>query len=296
LLGLIRCSIGYVEHCVVYNVLFIELKLSPHINFLMNITNYYNKLTLFLSKILLVQTLFVSLIRKYYNLLNALPRFVSIPVLFVSAAAKLAIGLLSFIFFYEPFYWGSWKALLHAPGMYFYIGEIVGHWIQSFRDCWLWSSIAFGPLPASEMYYYTLLSYWQEYPWLVVYNLFLTVYVVISLQYFGLILKALILKKKVLNLTVRFWHTLLGMLLLIVILVVFVWCPPVFGFGVPYHFNNILHPWQDILDAYPECFDNVDEVCRNCLGFVLLFMPLRTSTCFSIFFCLSMLVFLGWKS
>jgi hypothetical protein len=234
-----------------------------------------------------------SLMHGYYKRLSLLPQPFSTVILLISTAVWLTLGMLAFIFLYEPFYWGSWKALFHAPGVNFYIGEIVGHWIQSFRDCWLWSSIAFGPLSADEMYYYTLLCYWQEYPWLVVYNLLLTLYVVISLQYFGLILKALILKKKVLNVTVHFWHTLLGMLLLIAILIIFVWCPPVFGFGVPYHFNNILHPWQDILDAYPECFDNDDEVCSNCLDFVSLCILPRTSTCFNMFFCLSILFLLA---
>lgn len=225
--------------------------------------------------IFIIQKTVYGAISACYQRLNAMPRYKSIPIFIIGALVWILVGLLIFLFTYELFFWGSYKSLVALyPHIPLYMGTIWAHWIQLFRECWLWSSMAYGPLPAYQMFYYTLVSYKEEHLALLVWHVLLIAFLVLSVQCLGLMLGGLIFKKKNLGLRINGLYTLLGMCVVTILLLVFVLCSPVFGWGLePSAFPNVLHPWQDVLDArerelqeYLQALPESEEEVANALG------------------------------
>jgi hypothetical protein len=176
----------------------------------------------------------------YYVVIARRPMYLSIAFLCFSAGVVVCISVIVWCVIYSALV-GFPLAILKSPGVYEFVTHTVKGSIDLYRVAWLAAAAQYGPgpVPMLYLYWYALALTAWVYPNIVVFNILIVWYTVLFYQCFALMLKGLITQKPKINLReLKPRHTFLGMIMLMLGLIFFVWCPPMLGFGVPAHFET----------------------------------------------------------
>jgi hypothetical protein len=136
--------------------------------------------------------------------------------------------------------WGAPSVALSMPRLDFTVYTIDA-WIGLYRVAWLAAAAEYGPpgpVPASFLYWNTFKYTSLYFPQLVVFNILLIWYMVLFGQCFSVMLKALLAQKSTIKIKLNAWQTRLWVLILTLVLILCVWCPPLLGFGVSTDFKT----------------------------------------------------------
>lgn len=208
-----------------------------------------------------------------YSFLFRHPRYLGIGIFLVcstlAAYASLVIFMLGYAFIIDH----PWD---HIPYGECNLNELtyllILDWIKGFRIVWMDAAITYSgpekPLSPYAQYFFTFICYGQNFPKLACFNIFFIAYFSLGLSYISLILYALIIKNKALKLKFNAYRTLGFIAHVSLIMVLFVWCPPMYGFGlVPSIHQNIFEPLHEahiiLQKVYPAISSEVETELAN---------------------------------
>ena len=204
----------------------------------------------------------------YAWLLNK-PKWQSIPTIIVGFAIFSCMGFITFIvtfiiaidtftltFSYNPGLPEETVNIVHVLQIIAkLLAVFVQHWVQLFHQCWMKASLFYGPIPLYKMYLYALYMYAEEIPnHLLALTVAWILYQAALMYYTALVLVGLLRNLKSVDFRFKWGRVLLIALLLFLGLVLFLWFPPVFGWGYPSDFVNPADPFQPIRD----------QICADC--------------------------------
>lgn len=185
----------------------------------------------------------IFVLENCYTLVFNYPRFQGILILAIAAGLFAIFSVVLWCVLFSAFL-GAPLFILKATSIYDFTVYSITSWIELYRIAWLASAAEygfshdFGPIPVYILYFNTLKYSALYYPNIVVFNLLLVLYIVWFGHYFGVMLHGLIMQTPTVEFKINPRHIAFRMLVLIILLVVFVWCPPVFGPGVPANFET----------------------------------------------------------
>jgi len=187
----------------------------------------------------------ITLLEWYYMVIARRPMYLSIALLCFSAGVMALISIVVWCIIYACCL-GAPSVALSMPIFDFTVYTIDA-WIGLYRVAWLVAAAEYGPpgpVPASFLYWNTFKYTSLYFPQIVVFNILLIWYMVLFGQCFIIMLKALLVQKSTIQIKINAWHTRLWMLILTLVLILCVWCPPLLGFGVPtdYETGDPLNP------------------------------------------------------
>jgi uncharacterized membrane protein len=186
---------------------------------------------------------FLRLLNSFYTKLFNFPRPLGIPILMVVVGLLTTISVVLWCVIFSAFFRAP-LAIFQAASVYEFTIYTITTWIDLYRLAWLASAAEYGyyhgigPIPAYVLYFNTLKYSALYYPHMVVFNLLLVFYMVLFGHCFGVMLHGLIMQKPKIEFKINARSVGFRMLLLIIILIIFVWCPPVFGPGIPANFDT----------------------------------------------------------
>lgn len=183
------------------------------------------------------------MLQEFYIFLRALPRIQGISLLCSITILFICCWIVLWCIIFSAFL-GAPLQIFKSISVYDFTAYTLHSWIELYRIAWLASAAEygfahdFGPIPAYILYLNTLKYSALYYPNIVVYNLLLVLYTVRFSHCFGVMLYGLIMQKPKVSFKISAWTIIFRMLVVLTLLVLFVWCPPVFGFGVPANFET----------------------------------------------------------
>lgn len=203
----------------------------------------------------LISSPIIFRLNKTYTFLLSYSKLQGIIILATAGGVLTLSSIVLWCIIYSVFIGHPWT-FLEAASTYNFSVYTILKWVELYRLAWLVSAAdyasnhSFGPTPAYILYFNTLKYSSLYFPNVALFNLLLIVYMVLFGHCFGVMLHGLIMQKQTVSFKINWKHVAFRMLIVLIILVIFVWCPPVFTPGVPsfYETGDPLNPidWSKI--------------------------------------------------
>lgn len=220
----------------------------------------------------------IGMLKNFYTVLLNYPRLLSIPLFIIIVGLFVYFSIVLWCVLFSTFL-GAPFLILKASSIYDFTTYTIASWMELYRVAWLASAAEYaannnvvGKIPIYILYFNTLKYSTLFYPNIAIFNLLLVLYMVLFGHCCGVILHGLIMQKPTIEFKINVWHVVFRMIVQIIVLIVFVLCPPVFGPGVPANFETG-DPQNPIDWTCAGCnnpFVNGWDHLHSSLGFLLL--------------------------